>query len=193
MIKKSLVTGDFFYFRSMQNPNNSFELFSKLKPDAFYERISRPVLIADNLRTPENMGSVLRLAANIGAIKTLFISETAQEFKSYKIKKTASGAFDKTDWKIISPEELPDEIPENYRLIAIETTPSAKNIYSFSFPEKVALCIGNEKNGINPEILKRTNQHVYIPLPGPITSLNTTHALSIALFEWYRQMSVKIS
>jgi tRNA G18 (ribose-2'-O)-methylase SpoU len=139
------------------------------------------------------MGSVLRLAANIGALKTVFISETAHGFKAYKIKRTASGAFDKTDWKIISLEVLKSEIPDDYRLIAIETSPSAQNIYSFTFPEKTALCIGNEKNGIRPEILDITKQHVYIPLPGPVTSLNTTHALAITLFEWHRQMSVKIS
>lgn len=139
------------------------------------------------------MGSVLRLAANIGALKTLFISEFAHKFKSYKIKKTASGAFDKTDWKIISPEELQKELPEDYQLIALETSPSAQNIYSFSFPGKIALCIGNEKNGIRHELLEQTKHQLYIPLPGPVTSLNTTHALSIALFEWYRQISIKTS
>ncbi len=177
----------------MQDQNNSFELFRKLKPDIFYQHNSRPVIIADNLRTPENMGSVLRLAANIGASKTLFISEVAHQFKSYKIKKTASGAIEKTIWKIITYEELENELPDEYRLIALETTTGAQNIYSFEFPDKVALCIGNEKSGIRRDLLKHAKQHIYIPLPGPVTSLNTTHALSIALFEWYRQMTVKIS
>ncbi len=177
----------------MQDPNNSYDLFQRLKPEIFYKSNSRPVIIADNLRTPENMGSVLRLAANIGALKTLFISDLAHEFKSYKIKKTASGAFDKTNWNIIPLDDLDKELPADYRLIAIETSPTAQNLYSFTFPAKVALCIGNEKNGIRQELLERTQHQLYIPLPGPVTSLNTTHALSVALFEWYRQMSVKNS
>lgn len=177
----------------MSNPNNSFELFKRLKTDTFYQQISRPVIIANNLRTPENMGSVLRIAANIGAIKTLFISDTVLHFKSYKIKKTASGALDKVNWKAISLAELADEIPENYRLIAIETTQTAKDLYSCNFPEKTAFIIGNEKSGIRPELLQMAGLHLYIPMPGPVTSLNTTHALSLAVFEWYRQMSVKIS
>lgn len=175
----------------MQDQNNSFELFKKLNPGIFYQHNYRPVIIADNLRTPENMGSVLRLAANIGALKTLFISETAHQFKSYKIKRTASGAYEKTDWKIIRYEELGNELPEGYRLIALETTTKAQNIYSYTFPDKVAFCIGNEKNGIRRELLEQDAHHLYIPLPGPVTSLNTTHALSVALFEWYRQMMLK--
>ncbi len=177
----------------MQDSNNSYELFRQLKPEMIYTNISRPIIIADNLRTPENMGSVLRLAANIGAQKTLFISESALQFKNYKINKTASGAADKTNWKIISYEELDNELPDAYSLIAIETTTGAHNIYAFNLPKKIAFIIGNEKNGIRAELLERASQQLYIPIPGPVSSFNTTHALSIALFEWYRQMTVKIS
>jgi len=177
----------------MQHQKSSFELFQNLNPGEIYNNISRPIIIADNLRTPENMGSVLRLAGNIGAQKTLFISETAQEFKTYKIKRTASGAYDKIDWKIIRYEELNNEIPIDYHIISLETSKLAENIYSFKFPEKIALVIGNEMHGIRQELLNQTKQHLYIPLPGSVISLNATHALSVALFEWYRQMIVKIS
>ena len=95
----------------MQNQKSSFELFQYLNPGEVYKNTPRPIIIADNLRTPENMGSVLRLAGNIGAQKTLFISEKAHQFKTYKIKRTASGAYDKIDWKIIRYEELNNEIP----------------------------------------------------------------------------------
>jgi len=177
----------------MQNQKSSFELFQNLNHGDLYKSISRPIIIADNLRTPENMGSVLRLAGNIGAQKTLFISETAHQFKKHKIKRTASGAFDKTNWKIINYNELQNEIPDDYKLILLETTEQAKNIFSFKFPEKTALVVGNEMHGIRQELLDQTKQHLYIPLPGPVSSLNATHALSVALFEWYRQMIVKIS
>lgn len=177
----------------MKNQKSSFELFQNLNHGDLYKNIARPIIIADNLKTPENMGSVLRLAGNIGAQKTLFISETAHQFKKYKIKRTASGAFDKTNWKIINYNELQNEIPDDYELTLLETTKQAKNIFSFRFPEKIALVIGNEMHGIRQELLSQTNQHIYIPVSGPLSSLNTTHALSVALFEWYRQMIVKIS
>ena len=174
----------------MQNQKSSFELFQNLNTSEIYNNISRPIIIADNLRTPENMGSVLRLAGNIGAQKTLFISDITHQFKTYKIKKTASGAYDKINWKIINYNELQNEIPNDYQLIILETTQQAENIFSFKFPEKIALVIGNEMHGVRQELLNQIKQHLYIPIPGPVTSLNTTHALSVALFEWYRQMTV---
>jgi len=177
----------------MKNQKSSFELFKNLNIKEVYNNICRPIIIADNLRTPENMGSVLRLAANIGALKTLFVSEETPSFKSYKIKKTASGAAEKIYWKTISIKDLNNEIPKEYSLIAVETTSSAKDIYTFAFPIKTAFIIGNEKSGIREGLLQRAKTQLYIPLPGPLSSLNTSHALSIAVFEWYRQMTVKIS
>lgn len=172
----------------MTDLKSSFELFQELKTNEFYHTVSRPVIIADNLRTPENMGSVLRLAGNIGAQKTLFISDIAHQFKNYKINKTASGAADKTNWKIIAMDQLEREIPADYEIILVETTGQSSNIFEFSFPEKTALVIGNEVSGISHDLIELANHQLYIPVPGPISSLNATHALSVALFEWYRQM-----
>ncbi len=176
----------------MSDPKSSYELFQNLKTSELYNTISRPLIIADNLRTPENMGSVLRLAGNIGAAKTLFISNIANQFKNYKINKTASGAAEKTIWKIITYDQLADEVPANYQLILLETAPQSVSIYDFKFNNKIAFVIGNEVSGIRQELLDLAYGVLYIPIPGPVSSLNATHALSIALFEWYRQM-VKIS
>ncbi len=145
------------------------------------------MILADQLRAPENMGSVLRLAGNIGAGKTVFLSDIAGQFRSYKIKKTASGAFDKTDWEISGGNRLADFVPGDYQIIALETSTQAQNLFDFRFPEKCAFLVGSEVHGIRPEILNQADHQVYIPIPGPVSSLNVTHALSIALFEWLRQ------
>jgi tRNA G18 (ribose-2'-O)-methylase SpoU len=150
--------------------------------------LNKPIIIADQIRTPENMGSILRLAGNIGVKKTLFISDIAYTFKNYKINKTASGAAEKVDWEIIKPEDLVNHLPNDYTVVAMETIENAEDIFNFQFPEKTAFIIGNEVNGISQELLNISHHRVFIPVPGPISSLNVSHALSIGLFEWLRQM-----
>jgi tRNA G18 (ribose-2'-O)-methylase SpoU len=172
----------------MSDSLSSFELFKKINPGKIYENVSRPIIIADDIRTPANMGSIIRLGANIGAEKVIFISEKASEFKNFKINKTASGATEKIDWEIVENFELAKVmLPNGYSLIAIETSEKSENIYKTLFPEKTVFVVGNEVKGIRPEIMQHMNQSLYIPIPGPISSLNVTHALSVALFEWYRQ------
>lgn len=174
----------------MNVSSSSYELFKDLKTADIYKSISRPIIIADDIRTPENMGSIIRLGANIGALKVVFISKTANDFKNFKISKTASGADKKISWTVvddfISAQKL---IPNEYQLIAIETSSKSKNIYKVNMPEKICFIIGNEVKGIGIEVMEKTNDVFHIPIPGSISSLNVTHALSVALFEWLRQMS----
>jgi len=169
--------------------NNSHSFFNKLKTNEIYNDFARPVIIADNLRTPENMGSVLRLAGNIGAEKVLFINDNKDNIvRNWKIKKTASGAEKKVNWKIISQNELLENIPKGYKIVAIETSENSQNIFETELPGKIAFIVGNEVFGINDDLLKLAEIPVFIPVPGQISSLNVTHALSIALFEWLRRL-----
>jgi 23S rRNA (guanosine2251-2'-O)-methyltransferase len=131
----------------------------------------------------------LKIAGNINALNTLFISEEGHKFKKHKIIKTSSGAVTKVNWKIIKPNELIDLIPDDYEIVAIETSQDANNIFSVKFPKKIAFIIGNEVHGISQEVLSLAKKKVYIPIPGPVSSLNVSHALSIALFEWLNQIA----
>jgi tRNA G18 (ribose-2'-O)-methylase SpoU len=134
------------------------------------------------------MGAIIRLGANIGALLVIFVSEKAKDFKTYKIHKTASGAAEKTKWMIVeSFGSALKLLPKDYQLAAIETSSKSKNIFTVNLPERIAFVLGNETKGIRPGILKQIKNQYYIPIPGPISSLNVTHALSIALFEWLRQ------
>lgn len=169
--------------------HSSFDKFNKLRQDGLSTQISRPLIVADRLRTPENMGSILRLAGNIGAAKTIFISDVAHLFRLRKINKNAASARDKTEWEIKDEDDLSKFIPPDYKIIAIETSKESHNIFEFQFPKKVAFLVGNEVYGIRPEILKQADHQVYIPIPGPVSSLNVSHALSVALFEWLRQQT----
>jgi len=168
--------------------NSSIELFTQLGTSEILQNKHLPIIIADNIRTPENMGLILRLAGNIGALKTLFLHDEIHNFKEYKIKRTSSGAADKVNWDIINSAALKNYLPDGYKIVALETSKDSNNIFSFKFPEKTAFLIGNEVLGISEEILSLANHKVYIPIPGTIKSLNVTHALSIGLFEWLRQV-----
>lgn len=147
------------------------------------------IIIAHNLRTPENIGMIMRLAANIGARLTLFAFDEETEFRESKIKRTSSGAIEKTNWKIISSNEIIDHLPNDYKIVALETSDNSQNIYQFTFPKKTALLVGNEVTGLSADILKIANHEVFIPVPGNLYSLNVTHALAIGLFQWLRQIS----
>ena len=142
-----------------------------------------PLIIADGLRTPENVGSLVRLAANIGITKVVLLN--SPELKVSKMRKTACMAWDYVEVVRMKADEL--KLPEGYEMVAVETSPTARNIYSGTLPRKVALVLGSEVHGVSAEVLTKCAQQVYIPMTGPDTSMNVTHAAAVALFEWVRE------
>jgi tRNA G18 (ribose-2'-O)-methylase SpoU len=88
----------------------------------------------------------------------------------------------------LSPEDFFASIDPEYQLVAIETSEDSGNLYSAKLPEKIIILVGNERNGLPAEILERCELKVHIPMTGKCKSMNVSHALAVALFEWQRQM-----
>ena len=144
-----------------------------------------PIIVADMLKTPENIGSLIRMAANIG-IKRIVSIETEPHRES-KIRKTACMAWDYVELVHATKDDYSQYIPEGYQMVALETSSISKSIYESDLPRKMALVVGNEVDGIRMELLKECPQHVNIPMTGPATSMNVSHATVVALFEWVRR------
>ncbi len=138
------------------------------------------------LRNPNNMGNIIRLAHNLGAAKVQFIDDNIEKRES-KIRKTAGFSFDQQPWEIISEESFFSTIPDTYSLVALETCSGSENIFNNELPGRIILLGGNESHGLPARIIEKCISKVFIPMPGVCKSMNISHALSVAGFEWYRQ------
>ena len=165
----------------------SNDLFRQLHPESLYERVPHPLLIADHLLTPDNIGAMIRLADNIGATEVCFLGNE-DEHRLGKVRRAAASSRDNIRWYFSEETDLRKIVPEGKAIVAIETSDNATCIYDTELPEDVAFIVGNERQGLNDALLAQCDKVVYIPVPGPTRSLNVSHAAAVALFEWQRQM-----
>lgn len=165
------------------------DLFKDSKPETIYSSVPRPVVIADSLLTPENMGSMIRLACNIGASDMIFLGVKPTHSIS-KVHKNAASSKNSKIWYFTEETDLRKLVPANKKIVAIETSTDATNIYKTELPKDAAFVVGNEAHGMRREILDQCDMVVYIPVPGENCSLNVSHAASVALFEWLRQVII---
>ena len=165
----------------------SNDLFGELAPEKLYDRVSHPVLIADHLLTPDNMGALIRLADNIGANEVCFLGRE-EEHRLGKVRRAAASSRDNIHWYFSEESDLRKIIPEDKVIVAIETADNATCIYDTQLPENVAFIVGSESHGLSEDLLSQCDMVIYIPVPGPTRSLNVSHAAAVALFEWQRQM-----
>ena len=165
----------------------SNDLFERIPTEELYQRVPRPMLIADHLMTPDNMGAMIRLADNIGASEVCFLGKE-DEHRLGKIRRAAASSRDNIRWYFSEEDNLRKIVPEGKTIVAIGTADNATCIYDTQLPEDVVFVVGSESHGLSEELLSQCDMVVYIPVPGPTRSLNVSHAAAVALFEWQRQM-----
>ncbi len=167
-------------------------LFEQLHTEQIYQHLPRPIVIADALTNAENMGSLIRLADNLGAKRLYFLGEQPSRHVM-KLRRAAASSRDNIDWSFTPELNLRDLLPVDMKIVALETATNATNIYATQLPENAAFVVGNERYGMRPEILAQADMVVYIPVPGPTRSLNVSHAAAVLFFEWLRQMHQRLA
>ncbi len=179
-----LILHGFKWILLMENSYvNAVDFF---KSKASYKGESTLILAAYELRTPENVGALIRLAGNLGLAKIYFISQV-NSFNASKIARVAHSSLKHVDFTFCTPEEFMANIPPDYELIGVETSKNATNLFATKLPEKCILLVGNERYGIRQDFLDKCKKTVFIPLLGKTLSMNVSHAAALATFEWGRQ------
>lgn len=160
------------------------------------------VLIAHNLRSSHNVGSLLRTAEGLGVSKmwlTGYSPYPEHEIpdkddrlphlaaKTHgQISKTALGAEKLIDWQHQeSIETVLAELREQGFIIAgLEQAPDSIKLPDFKPPPKLALIVGREREGIESEVLASCDLILEIPMAGRKESFNVVQAAAMALYHF---------
>jgi tRNA G18 (ribose-2'-O)-methylase SpoU len=157
------------------------------------------ILIAHNLRSCHNVGSLLRTADGLGVEKVYLTGYTpypkiehddrlphlANKI-SAQIHKTALGAEDFVTWNHESNivQVLTSLKRAGYTIVALEQAKHSINLNEFKPVERVALVVGREVEGIEPEVLELADTIVEIPMFGRKESFNVVQAAAMAAYHY---------
>jgi tRNA G18 (ribose-2'-O)-methylase SpoU len=76
---------------------------------------------------------------------------------------------------------------EGYQLVGLEQTTDSRSLFEFPFERKTVLVVGNERLGIEDDVLQLLDHTVEIPVYGPPDAFNAATAATMALYEFCRQ------
>jgi 23S rRNA (guanosine2251-2'-O)-methyltransferase len=156
------------------------------------------ILVAHNLRSTHNVGSLLRTAEGLGVQKVILSGYTPHPMHendrrlpheagkiSQQIKKTALGAEDSVKWEYHA-EILPVLAKlkkDGYAIVALEQTETSHMLHKYHPPHKIVLVVGREVEGVEPEVLSVCDAAVEIPMFGKKESFNVVQAAAMALYQ----------
>lgn len=147
------------------------------------------VVIADALRDPGNLGTLLRSAAAAGAQAAVLAPGTADAFAP-KTLRAGMGAHFRLPVFEWTWEEIGARLRSACRFLVSE---SAEGVpcWQLDLTQPLALVIGGEAEGAGPQALAQADERITIPMPGQAESLNAAVAAGILLFEVVRQRSAR--
>jgi 23S rRNA (guanosine2251-2'-O)-methyltransferase len=160
------------------------------------------VLIAHNLRSCHNIGSLLRTAEGLGVQEVILSGYTPYPLAPggdpggrlphvaaklhRQISKTALGAETSQAWQHIEAGQLCEVLQElrhqEFTLAAVEQAPNSVKLNHFTVPDKIALLVGREVEGVEPEVLAQMDTILEVPMFGRKESFNVVQAAAMALY-----------
>lgn len=153
------------------------------KPPAVLQQPRPIVLVLAPMRSNVNLSRIVRLAGCAGMNK---IYQCGPGRVDPEIARDAAQTVEILVRRSLNP--VLDQLKaEGFTRVGLEQTTNSENLYSFVFPAKTALVIGNERQGLDQEALDRLEHVVEIPVYGMPLSYNVATATTMAVYEYMRQ------
>lgn len=143
------------------------------------------VIVLDNVRSMNNVGSVFR-TADAFLLEAIYLCGVTAQPPHREIQKTALGATETVNWKHF--ETTLDAVNslknEGYKIYAVEQADQSIMLDKFTSAEgKIALVFGNEVNGVEQAVIDICDACIEIPQFGTKHSLNLAVSVGIMTYQ----------
>ncbi len=149
------------------------------------------IVILDNVRSLNNIGSIFR-TADAFLIEKIYLCGITATPPHKDIQKTALGATDAVAWEYVDNAlELVHQLQqENVQVFSVEQAEDAVMLNEFrpQKGEKYALIFGNEVKGVQQKLVSESDGVLEIPQLGSKHSLNISVSAGVVLWDVFSKI-----
>lgn len=153
------------------------------------------IIIAHNIRSTHNIGAIFRTAEGFGVQKIILSGYSPYPQTPYdtrlphiaekltaQIHKSALGAETMVPFEHQEAPDLAQLKASGFRVVGLEQDTRSTLLSHYTPPQKVALLLGEEVEGISVELRDQCDDLIEIPMKGKKESFNVSVAAGIALY-----------
>jgi len=172
-----VTTAELEKISTLQAPQGILALVNIPKPAAFDKRLlaNEFSLVLDNIQDPGNLGTIIRTADWFG-FKNVICSLNTVEVYNPKTVQATMGSLCRVN---VVYQDL-EELLKGISIPVFGAMLNGNSLYETHWGSEGIVILGNEGQGVSPEIIKLINHPVTIPRVGEAESLNV--AVSAAIF-----------
>lgn len=153
------------------------------------------IVIAHNIRSTHNVGSIFRTCEGFGVSKIILSGYTPYPATdndprlphiarklTEQIHKTALGAEAMVPFEYSESPDLAALKTAGYTVVGLEQNEESVMLQDYTPPQKIALLLGEEVHGLTNELVDACDDLIEIPMQGQKESFNVSIATGIALY-----------
>ena len=153
------------------------------------------IVIAHNIRSTHNIGSIFRTSEGFGVSKIIISGYSPYPTipgdsrlphigakLTDQIHKTALGAEMMVPFEYQQTPDFDTLRSHGYQIVGLEQDKRSVMLSTYSAPDKIALLLGEEVEGITNDMRDACDDLVEIPMVGQKESFNVSVAAGIALY-----------
>lgn len=168
--------------RKLQN-----EELNRISTEEFKQADKLPVVvILDNVRSQNNVGSVFR-TSDAFRIEKIYLCGITSTPENREVHKTALGAEDAINWTYEKDtlQVVRHLKAEGYKIYSIEQAENTTTLEDFfiDLSQKYAFIFGNEVKGVQQEVINNSDGCIEIPQFGTKHSFNISVTVGIVLWQ----------
>lgn len=165
---------------SVKKPTLSLDKFLESKSSGNF-------VVLDRLQDPGNIGTIIRTADAAGYELVIAMKGTSDIF-SPKVVRSATGSLFRVPITFVeNNDELIELAHKAGKKLCATCLDDSKFYYEENLKENIALIVGNEGNGIDTDLVAKSDVKIKIPMQGSIESLNAAVAAAIIMYESVRK------
>jgi len=172
----------------------SMSELNRKTPDEFKKTEKVPIVIVlDNVRSMNNVGSVFR-TADAFLLQAIYLCGVTATPPHREIQKTALGATETVTWKHFSTtiDAINDLRKDGFTIYAVEQAERSTMLDDLKLDsKKIALIFGNEVNGVDQEALNICDACIEIPQHGTKHSINLAVSVGIVVWEMFQKVRMR--
>ena len=157
---------------TLQNPDEGLAVFEQPKHKGI---LQEGVIVAlDNVQDPGNLGTIIRLCDWFG-VETLLCNTQTVDCYNSKVVQASMGSLTRVAVHYL---DLAAFLTTTNMTVYTTDINKGSGLYSTPFPDDVIIILGNEANGVTPEVAALANQSLYIPR---FSKHKRTESLNVAM------------
>lgn len=173
-----------------KNPQQCVAVFKQFENSYELSDLTQNLsLVLDGIQDPGNLGTIIRLADWYG-IEHIFCSKDTADIYNSKVVQATMGALLRVNVHYVDLLTFLESLPDHFSIYG--TFLDGDDMYKASLNECGIIIMGNEGNGIRPEVEKYVTERLFIP-NYPVErktseSLNVSVATAIVCGEFRRRI-----